>query len=237
MRKVQLRDQRDALRAYFDRAEQDSPSFARNIVRDLGRSAQFRSQFWDKDGISRLVGPDSQLDDYLLLKLCLRFIADSNTSTVIPILTRYWIEFDEMDSERHFLQAVKAITAFLVLRRAMTRSTAGIDSDFRKMMSKGAGTAGKPLCLGTGMSNPILGIDDLKSGLRALLAGNPLKVTDKQTWLNRAREIPLGDRGSQPICRFSFVCRVAQRASRCTMSWVTERRGGSSICRKRATRV
>ena len=197
-----LRDQRDALRAYFDRAEQDSPSFARNIVRDLGRSAQFRSQFWEKDGISRLVGPDSQLDDYLLLKLCLRFIADSNTSTVIPILTRYWIEFDEMDSDRHFLQAVKAITAFLVLRRAMTRGTAGIDSDFRKMMSKGAGTAGKPLCLGTGMSNPILRIDDLKSGLRALLAGNPLKVTDKQTWLNRAREIPLGDRGSQPICRF-----------------------------------
>ena len=197
-----LRDQRDNLMAYFARAEQDCPSVARNIIRDLGRLAQFRSQFWEKEGINGLVGPESQLDDYLLLKLCLRFIADSNTSTVIPILTRYWIEFDEMDSERHFLQAVKAVTAFLVLRRAMTRGTAGIDSDFRRMMSNGAGAAGNPLCLGTDMTNQILGIDDLKSGLRALLASNPLKVADKQTWLNRAREIPLGYRGSQAICRF-----------------------------------
>ena len=198
----ELRDQRNTLRTYFTYAEQQGPLVARKLLTELGRIAQFRRQYWDKEAIAGLVGQQTESDDYDTLKLCLRFIADTNTSTVIPILARYSIEFDEMDSEQHFLRVVKAVTAFLVLRRALTGGTAGIDSDFRRVMSTGVGSHSNSLCLGYGLSNQILGIDELKSGLRALLAANRFHVTDRNTWINRAREVAQGDEGSRVVCRF-----------------------------------
>ena len=198
----ELRDQRNTLRTYFTDTEQQGPAVARKLLTELGRMAQFRRQYWDTEAIAGLVGQQAESDDYESLKLCLRFIADTNTSTVIPILARYLIEFDEMDSERHFLQAVKAVTAFLVLRRAITGGTAGIDSDFRKVMSPGVGPGANSLCIGSSLTNQILSIDELKSGLCALLAANRFHVTDKNTWLNRAREVAQGDEGSRVVCRF-----------------------------------
>ena len=195
-----LNVQRNTLRNYFIRAE--CRDHKREIVKALGRMAQFRRQFWDSEGIERLVGQQLDSEDYDSLKLFLRLIADTNTSTIIPILARYWIEFGEMNSERHFLRAVKAVTAFLILRRSMTGGTSGIDSDFRRIMSPGVGSDGNALCLGLGMNNRILDIDELKSGLCASLAVRRFRVTDKDTWLNRAREIPHGNETSRAVCRF-----------------------------------
>ena len=76
-------------------------------------------------------------------------LADTNTRLVIPILARYWDEYGEMDSEKNFLSAVRAVTAFLVLRRAVTGGTARIDSDFRKVMSPSGGSGTDALCLGS----------------------------------------------------------------------------------------
>ena len=197
-----LRVQRNTMRNYFTNAEQRDPTVAKEIVRALARMAQFRRHYWEKDAIDGLVGQQVESDDYQSLKLCLRFILETNTSTVIPILARYWNAFDEIDSERHFLRALKAVTAFLVLRRAMTGGTSGIDSDFRKMMSQRVGSDGNALCLGAGMTNRILGIEELKSELCDLLKASRFGVSDKRTWLNRARETPLGNRGSRVICRF-----------------------------------
>ena len=198
-----LNVQRNALRNYFiRRVERRDHKTAREIVRSLGRMAQYGRQFWDREGVERLVGNQLDAEDYDSLKLCLRLIADTDTSTTIPILARYWIEFEEMDSERHFLRAVKAVTAFLILRRSMTGGTAGIDSDFRRIMSPGVGSDGNPLCLGLGMTNWILDIDELKSGLCALLAVRRFRVIDKGTWLNRAREVPFGNEAPRALCRF-----------------------------------
>ena len=198
-----LNVQRNALRNYFiRRVERRDFETAREIVRSLGRMARYRRQFWDKEGIERLVGQQLDSEDYDSLKLCLRLIADTNTSTTVPILARYWIEFGEMDSERHFLRAVKAVTAFLILRRSMTGGTSGIDSDFRRIMSPDVRADGNPLCLGLGMTNRILEIDELKSGLCALLAVRRFRVADKETWLNRAREVPFGNEAPQALCRF-----------------------------------
>ena len=197
-----LNVQRNALRNYFIRAERSDHATARKIVRSLGRMAQYRRQFWDKEGVDRLVRQQLSSEDYDSLRLCLRLIADTRTSTIIPILARYWIEFGETDSERHFVRAVKAVTAFLILRRSITGGTAGIDSDFRRIMAPGVGADGNPLCLGLEMNNRVLDIEELKSGLRALLAIRRFRVTDKATWLNRAREIPLGNETSRAVCRF-----------------------------------
>ena len=89
--------------------------------------------------------------------------------------------------------AVKALTAFLALRRSITGNTGRIDSDFRKMM----GT----LCTGLDYSHTLLNLDDFKKMLRDYLATPRIGVTNKKTWISRVREVPLADH-SRPLCRF-----------------------------------
>ena len=113
------------------------------------------------------------------------------------------MSFDEMDAEQQFLKAVRTVTAFLALRRAATGGTAGIDSDFRRIMSQGS--ANDPLCVGSDMGNRILSIDELKSGLRARLATGRYRVTDKSTWLERAREVTLAKQASRVVYRFLLL--------------------------------
>ena len=74
----ELRDQRNTLRTYFTNTEQQGPAVARKLLSELGRMAQFRSQYWDKEAIGGLVGQQTESDDYESLKLCLRFIADTD---------------------------------------------------------------------------------------------------------------------------------------------------------------
>ena len=200
-----LNIQRNTLRSYFIGARNQSENTAREFVRSLARMAQFRRQYWNAISIDALVGPQHQRDDYDNLKLCLRFIADSNTSTIVPILARYWMSFDEMDSEQQFLKGVRTVTAFLALRRAATGGTAGIDSDFRRIMSQGGGSTSSPLCVGSDMGNQILSIDELRSGLRARLAAGRFRVTDKVTWLERAREVSLAKQASRVVYRFLLL--------------------------------
>ena len=194
--------QRNTLREFFKEATKQSPSDARKLVGSLALLALFRRKYWDEDSIATLFGNQTQDNAYDSLKLCLRFILDTKSSLVIPILARYQIEFGEMDKEKHFLRAVQAVTAFLVLRRAMTGGTAAIDSDFRSVMSPNTGKDGFPLCIGKGVSNRILEISDLKKILRNLLNSKKFGVKEKNTWLENARETPLGNRTSRAICRF-----------------------------------
>ena len=201
---LDLKLQRDKLRQYYRSASisTSDPQPARKFVRSLGQLAAFRSQYWDTNGIDSLPNQVSQDND---LRLCLRYIADTNTKMAIPILARYWIEHGTEDPEMHFLQATRAVAAFLTLRRSMTGGTKGIDSDFRNLMKKGAGSSVKPLCVGPDFSNRILDIDNLKEGFRHYLNASPFRVTGKSTWLARAQEdIPLAA-SSNHICRFLLL--------------------------------
>lgn len=192
--------QRNTLRNYFTRAGRHGDNVARKLIKSLARLSDFSVTYWDKECINGLAGPVSQSAEYDALKLCMRFIIDTNTTTVIPILARYWDEFDEMDEETTFLKAVKAVTAFLALRRAMTGGTQRIDSDFRSIMSH----TDVPLCLGSGMSNRIPNIDELRSRFRELLAARPFNVRGKNEWLDQARETPLAN-ANRVICRFLLL--------------------------------
>ena len=205
-----LKEQRNTLRNYFVQARNRGDEVARGFTKSLSELAQYRRQYWGRESIDGVVGPLTQQDDYDALKLCLRFISATNTSTTIPILARYYIEYEEMDFERHFLDAVQAVSGFLVLRRAMTGGTARIDSDFRSIMSPVRGEADLPFSIGLSMSNRILSIAELKERLRALLAQNPFNIADggvegKAAWLSRAREIPLANQASRVVCKFILL--------------------------------
>ena len=198
-----LRLQRDKLRQYFRKESnlQSDGKSARQLVRSIGRLAEFRHQYWDTNEIDKLPQRNAQERE---LKLCLRYIADTKTSTTIPILARYWIEYGE-ESELHFLRATKAVAAFLTLRRSITGGTARIDSDFRSVMKKGSRSSTGPLCVGEDFSNRILNIEELQERLQSLLAVSPFYVEGKSTWLAKAQEdIPLA-RASSDVCRFLLL--------------------------------
>ena len=108
-------------------------------------------------------------------------------------MARYWVQYQQDKNEGTFTDAVKAVTAFLALRRSITGTTGRIDSDFRSIMKK--------LSIGVNGSNPLLGLDELKSMLRKYLTAPRIEVKDKDTWASQVCEVPLADH-SQPLCRF-----------------------------------
>ncbi len=202
---LNLTHQRRYLRDSFRQAGTLNADTAQGFVRSLGEMVEFRLQYWDKTAIDGLgvsaVGP-RESDS---LKLCLRFIADMNTSLAVPILARYWSEYGEYDEEQSFLSATKAVTAFLALRRAVTAGTARIDSDFRRLMGNDPSSGGDPLCVGRRLSNQILSIESLKRELLELLGQPGIGVKDKASWMAKTQEVEFGRIAPRPLCRFLLL--------------------------------
>ena len=202
---LDLTRQRQYLRERFRNAVAHNVDTARGFVRSLSEMAEFRSQYWKKSAIDGLgvsaIGPEESDS----LKLCLRFVADMNTSLAIPILARYWSKFGEYDEERSFLSATKAVTAFLVLRRSVTGGTGRIDSDFRHLMGSAPKSGGDPLCVGSQLSNHILSIDSLRRELREFLGQPRIGIKDKKSWLAKAKGVEFGLQAPRPLCRFLLL--------------------------------
>ena len=185
-----LTSQRSYLRRRFNEAAESNPK--RRFVQSLADIAEFRQIYWNGDSIQSLDSIHSN-DTSNWLKLCCKFISDMRTSLAVPIMARYWVQYQQDGAEYTFAAAVKALTAFLVLRRSITGNTGRIDSDFREMMGK--------LCIGLDGSKSLLSLDKLKNMLRKYLAVSRIGVENKQTWVDGACEVPLADH-SQPLCRF-----------------------------------
>ena len=202
---LDLTNQRRYLRERFRQSAALNADAARGFVRSLREMSEFRLQYWDKTAIDSLgvsaLGPEESDT----LKLCLRFIADMNTSLAVPILARYWSEYGEYDEEQSFLSATKAVTAFLALRRSVTGGTARIDTDFRRLMGNAPTSGGEPLCIGQELSNHILSIESLKGELRKFLNHPRIGVPDKQAWMAKAKEVEFGLQAPRPLCRFLLL--------------------------------
>ena len=202
---LDLTSQRSYLRERFRQATALNDDTARGFVRSLKEMSEFRSQYWDKTAIDSLgvsaLGPEESDT----LKLCLRFIADMNTSLAVPILARYYSVYSECDEEHSFLSATKAVTAFLALRRSVTGGTARIDSDFRRLMGNTPNSGGHPLCIGQQLSNHILPVESLRRELRDFLSEQRIAVEDKVSWMAKAKEVEFGVQAPRPLCRFLLL--------------------------------
>ena len=184
-----LADQRIYLRAKFEGAA--NLDLKRRIVQSLADIAEFRQTYWNRDSIRNLDSIHNDTSNRL--KLCCAFISDMKTSLALPIMARYWAQYQQDGNEDTFTDAVMALTAFLVLRRSVTGTTGGIDTDFRKMM----GT----LCTSLDYSNPLHSLDELKETLKGYLEVSRIGIENKKTWVSRVCKVPLADH-SQPLCRF-----------------------------------
>ena len=203
---LDLKEQRTYLRSQFQSAERKGHNTARLFVRSLSDLAEFRLLYWDKNAIDRLSVSQYQEEELDILKLCLRFISDMNTSLAVPVLARYWAEYGDDDRESTFVSATKAVTAFLALRRAVTGRTARIDSDFRNLMKQGEKGQGRPLCLGPRMTNELISVEALREIFRNYLRARRIGVEDKASWIRQVKEVEFGNQAApRPLCRFLLL--------------------------------
>ena len=201
-----LNAQRTYLRNGFEGYSTDErgTESRRRFVKSISDLAEFRFRYWDLDQIRGLDAHHSPgVSD--TLKLCFAFMYSMNTSLVVPLLARYWVQWRQEDGEEiSFVEAVKAIAAFTVLRRAVTGGTAGIDSEFRRLMRERPRIGGDPLCAGTKKSNVLIGAEELKKELQDKYLKKPCDASNRDTWIEMASGVPLA-RHSQPLCRFLLL--------------------------------
>ena len=206
-----LATQRNFLRRSYGDAVNEGFDAAHKFINSLACVAKFRRHYWERDGIEQLNNFHGA-DTVDQIKLFISFIHDMKTSLILPILVRYWDpNFRNTAKDVEFLQVLRAVTSFLVLRRAATSGTAGIDTDFRGIMAPktGRGAIRKfGLCAGVDHSRKILKIDELKNSLKDLLKYK-LKSLDREDWVRKVIPNPLYG-NSAHLVRFMILAAADQ---------------------------
>ena len=200
-----LNTQRTYLRSGFDTFPNNAAGAAQRrwFVKSIADVAEFRYRYWYRDRPGAVASHSAYARDEF--KLCIALINAMNTSLALPLLARYWVLGQSGEiPEREFVDVTMALTAFLVLRRTATGGTAGIDSEFRRLMSSRPATGGDPLCAGRKRQNKLLSADALKAELHERYLKAPCDMSDKHTWVDQARSVPLASY-SRPLCRFLLL--------------------------------
>ena len=201
---LQLNSQRRYLRTTYEGLRDVTAK--RRFVRALGDVAEYRSRYWDTGEIAYQL---REAEDKEVALFCLRFIRDLRNSLTIPILCRYWIESQRRGDADEFIAATKAVTAFLVLRRAATGGTRAIDSDYRRIMSHGGMTATdgtEALMIGHECQEAQApGLHVLRKYLRGYLRQSKVGIANKEEWVRRVSHQPLYRSGPALLCRFMLI--------------------------------
>ena len=197
------------MRTRYDKAAAKSRENSHRFIRQLADMAQFRHLYWSPAGIEKLGAyhDASRLDEVQLLT---SFLMATKSYLVLPILARYWHPNLKQAGDALFLDVLRAVTAFLVIRRAATGTTAGIDSDFRAVMAP-TGSGANKFGLGAGVEtdHAVLAISKLREALRTLLAKSKAKVTERDKWVGQAADNPLYVQARE-ISRFMILVAADQ---------------------------
>lgn len=207
-----LAAQRNFLRKSYDGAAKNGLEPARKFVNSLAETTQLRRFYWENSGIEEL-GRFHSAAVVGEVQLFASLISDMKTSLALPILLRYWTPELKHHGEEQFVQILKAVIAFLVIRRSATGSTAGIDSDFRAVMApkEGRGASRKfGLFAGIEHKNDVLSTSELKEALKTLLR-HKLKNLDKSRWVENVVANPLYEQ-SKDLARFMILAAGHQAA-------------------------
>lgn len=177
-----LREQRDWLRSQYSRLRNDNEK--QRFVRGLVELVDYRKQFWDLDEIPNGLR-DPGLPDREEVAAVLALLRSNKNTLSIPLICRYWHAAQEHGDWTQFSDAVKAIGGFMVLRRATTGGTAGIDSDYRALLkSGGPGDLGNPLSLqASNWTGDVPEINELRTNLRGYLGRSPVNIGSREAWI------------------------------------------------------
>lgn len=198
-----LNSQRRYLRSTFNSIEGGSDDEKRQFVRGLADIAAYREQFWTNASLDSELIDAPQREQVLL---CLALLRAMNNSLTIPIVCRYYVAAREAREYQVLTDAVKAITAFVVLRRSATGGTQGIDTDLRASMARGfpAKDSENGLHIGVRSDRPLPSIDNFRDMLRQWLGRRPVYVSNRETWIDQAATQGIYG-NSKPLCRFLLL--------------------------------
>jgi uncharacterized protein with ParB-like and HNH nuclease domain len=205
----QLAAQRSFLRGGFDKAKQESKVNARRFVSSIADVAEFRNFYWTNKGISE-IGQFHSGERLNHIQLLISLVREMNTKLALPILARYWSPNLNSQGSDQFEEAIKALVAFLILRRAASGGTANIDSDFRAIMAEKNGSAYRfDLRAGVTEEKQPLDIGSLKAAFRTLLLKSKFRISDKSKWVDQVIDNPLYS-SSKPLVRFMLLTAAHQ---------------------------
>ena len=204
-----LPDQRRFLTKAYDTAAKKDLNTAQLFVTQIAQMSEFRYHYFD--GVNNDASSRSQFHSPGYrdnVDLLISFISAMKTSLAIPTLFRYWtFTKGKLDRENEFFEVLQAVTAFIVLRRAATGNTAGIDNDLRGLMSKNnipKTDINKGNCIGSAFSRKkVMPVAQLKSALRQLLE-KKLGSLDKKSWIGKVIDNPIYS-NSQPLAKFMIL--------------------------------
>ncbi|WP_208353563.1 DUF262 domain-containing protein [Pseudaestuariivita rosea] len=196
----ELSSQRSELHQSFrkSQAQKDGPA---KFMKSLAGVARYRSDYWVSGNNGRINSYHPNPAEADEVKLLSSFIGAMKTSLALPILTRYWIEAQERGNFDDYVGSLKAVAAYLALRRAATGGTDGIDTSFRDVMEVGASARKMGLCAGPTHDNAILPLKDLKEGLRDKLNSSKVKFDTKEEWIGHVLDVPIYAH-AKPLARF-----------------------------------
>ena len=214
-----LTEQRLFLKNAYEAATKDNRATAHRMISEIADMSEFRYHYFDcKDKDSERMKFHS-----LIHKDCAQllssFISAMNTSIAIPVLYRYWtLTNGTLADEDRFIEILKAVTAFIVLRRAATGTTDGIESDFRDLMSSGRiphTDLDDGNCIGNLFDRKIMTVAKVKSAFLQFLENKieNFDRNDKQNWVKKVIENPLY-RNSRPLVKFMMLI-AADQAKPC----------------------
>ncbi|MDE3271793.1 DUF262 domain-containing protein [Pseudoalteromonas sp. G4] len=200
--KVKVTHLRDQRKAMLDSYENTKCVNRDDYLNYLATSADFLFDNWQAANphASNLVN-ETDLD---LANLCLRYLVDIKHDIVQPLLIQFILQDKHYaqsgSNDFSFNKAIKAVTAFSVLWRAMSGGADGIDNVYKKLHEKGFDVSGSyhtPYVLKeNNLSAEQFNVEDLKSFFRQQLeykiqSKQSPKETDIDQWLDICSKQPL----------------------------------------------
>lgn len=171
------------------------------FIRRMGDLAKYWTEVLGFDPSQQIAIPGTEkVDDKerKVAALSILYLKDANHKMANTILSRFYAQIlrDEPSADKHFVEAVKAVTAFFTLWRAALPNT-GLDDVYRKLLRIDDNSA-KMSWEGDPTS---LTVDNLKSNL--INALNERGVADKASWFNKATQNLTYDNAAR-VCRFAL---------------------------------
>ena len=197
-----LSSQRTFLATAYDRSVDDNSGG--KFLELFADTSTFRRVYWHEQGIRNDLYFYHQDESFNEIRLLVSFIRAMRTSLAIPVLARYWSTDIRETGDAEFREVLRAVVAFVVVRRAWTGGTAGVDADLRKLMAgNSAGEeSGRRLGLHAGHRGDRnrLTPEELKQAMRGFLEDKGI-ATDRDAWVERAAKQPLYQH-SKALVRF-----------------------------------